>query len=1117
MIKSTDTKTIKDLLLYLNYKEEKSNVYVKHFSHDNSSITVDFNNKKIEYYPIDDSFKEGQYPTKDNPAKGMVIHRNTTTNFSSDENFVCLVCVDKLLSKGYEAKHILLEPSFLLGRDNNGAYGDVLVFDKEYNPLVLIENKTYGKEFIKEWNKMQKDGGQLFSYLTYINSHTGRLENIVLYACDFDGKAIVDQTRLITLKDNDDYIKDKKNGNNPLLTFKSNGSFFKVWKETYQMSFQTQGLFEDDIAAYSVGKSKYTIDDLKTLSYIEVSKIYNDFATILRNHAITDFEHTFYILIDLFICKITDELKNPTDLQFYYKGVTGDTPKEFCGRLLKLYKQGKEELFKVEVVNKEKDEIEDIFNKTKRSLKNGLYENIVKFYEEIKFYNIKKFNFIEVENKEDFEYNFAILIDIASLIQDIRLTETDMNHFFGDLFEGLLSKSVHQTEGQFFTPMPITNFMINSLPVFPNSQDIKLLDYACGAGHFLTEFAKQYKNVALYGIEKSKQLSQVAKIATILNGKDDAHIIAKDALSEIDPKLKVYDGFVQGDFDCILANPPFSVKGFLNTLTTDEINKYTLTKEIETKQYDTNKKIECFFVERTEHFLKDNAFVAVILPISIMKGTESIHEKTRSIIFEHFKIYAIAWLGTQTFGATGTQTIVLFAQKVAKNVEGFVQTLKNKEDFMQYTEYPQFFEQYLAMQHYEREDYLQLMQDNTLCDNLRNNEIFKTYWDAFLKNKASNIEVTGKNQTALFEKSTFYNAQDDKKTQKLNKEKYLASPQYKKDEATFIAEERERHFIKYVKDIETDKLKTYLDIADNNVLVLSSPKEISQQKKFLGYGWSTTKGHEGIQYNTDQEPNRKTKNDEEDEVQINSLNYIKTPLFNPENPNDTTKLCYAIRKHIADNCKDYTFDNKATTLADYIPSDFAENIQYYPLSSLINFSKAEFNKSISEAPTTQETINYKYDTEKLGDLIMQQLKSKIQVGQAKENKTGLYPFYTSGKAIYRYDDFLVDGENIYLATGGNAIVQYYNGKASYSTDTWVISSKDKTKILNYYLYVFLECQTQIIKDVYFKGMGLEHLNKKDFLDFPIPLPNIAVQKEIVNKINANPQQKKSILESYILK
>ena len=50
-----------------------------------------------------------------------------------------------------------------------------------------------------------------------------------------------------------------------------------------------------------------------------------------------------------------------------------------------------------------------------------------------------------------------------------------------------------QNEGQFFTPVPITRFIWDSLPIkhiIKKTKGIefpKIVDYACGAGHFLTQ------------------------------------------------------------------------------------------------------------------------------------------------------------------------------------------------------------------------------------------------------------------------------------------------------------------------------------------------------------------------------------------------------------------------------------------------------------------------------------------------------------------------------------------------------------------------------------------------------------------------------------------------------
>ena len=59
---------------------------------------------------------------------------------------------------------------------------------------------------------------------------------------------------VITLRDNDKRINELDHPK----TFKdAQGKYFEVWDETYAKSFETKGLFERDIAAYSIGKMKY--------------------------------------------------------------------------------------------------------------------------------------------------------------------------------------------------------------------------------------------------------------------------------------------------------------------------------------------------------------------------------------------------------------------------------------------------------------------------------------------------------------------------------------------------------------------------------------------------------------------------------------------------------------------------------------------------------------------------------------------------------------------------------------------------------------------------------------------------------------------------------------------
>lgn len=132
------------------------------------------------------------------------------------------------------------------------------------------------------------------------------------------------------------------------------------------------------------------------------------------------------------------------------------------------------------------------------------------------------------------------------MLQDIKLKTKDQNQFLGDLFEGFLDAGVKQSEGQFFTPLPIVKFLIASLPlekIIKEASEIPAcIDYACGAGHFLTEYAeqirpfipsKEHKNyfAQIYDIEKEYRLSKVAKVSTFMYGQEEVNIVYADALA----------------------------------------------------------------------------------------------------------------------------------------------------------------------------------------------------------------------------------------------------------------------------------------------------------------------------------------------------------------------------------------------------------------------------------------------------------------------------------------------------------------------------------------------------------------------------------------------------------
>ena len=122
---------------------------------------------------------------------------------------------------------------------------------------------------------------------------------------------------------------------------------------------------------------------------------------------------------------------------------------------------------------------------------------------------------------------------------------------------------------------------------------------------------------------------------------------------------------------------------------------------------------------------------------------------------------------------------------------------------------------------------------------------------------------------------------------------------------------------------------------------------------------------------------------------------------------------------------------------------------------------------------------------RLGDILIENPKSTIQVGEAKD-KTGDFPFFTSGDSILRWTEPIVDGRNTFLNTGGNADVKFYVGKTAYSTDTWCITARND---MEDYLYLLLNSIRQELNLKYFQGTGLKHLQKPLLKDRAVYIPS----------------------------
>ncbi len=133
----------------------------------------------------------------------------------------------------------------------------------------------------------------------------------------------------------------------------------------------------------------------------------------------------------------------------------------------------------------------------------------------------------------------------------------------GDAYEMLLKKFADLSKakaGEFYTPRPVVKLLVRILDPKPGDT---VYDPACGSGGMLIEAVHHMKNDAqccgaIFGQEKNVTNAAVAKMNLFLHGANDFNIMCGDTLR--DPKILQNEHLAH--FDCVVANPPFSLKNW---------------------------------------------------------------------------------------------------------------------------------------------------------------------------------------------------------------------------------------------------------------------------------------------------------------------------------------------------------------------------------------------------------------------------------------------------------------------------------------------------------------------------------------------------------------------------
>ena len=1045
--------SFKSLLLKIGFEENNPNIFTKQYPHFNfTELKVDFNAQKIIY-----------------PEVLKVWDATSSGNFEHPENFVVLECVTRLMDKGYRPEHIQLEKRWQLGHNASGGKADICVSNETGDQMLLIiECKTAGQEYNKALKNTKQDGGQLFSYLQQERS----TQWLVLYCSDWKDDNVEYQNTIIKCSDDANILKmAEKDKSQP--TYKNAHTveeLVEVWKETYLQATYDNLIFGEDTQAYKIGIRPLQKRDLR--DFTPDDKIVNRFEEILRHNNVSDKENAFNRMIALFICKLVDEIKKNDydEVEFQYK-VGTDTYESLQDRLQRLHKIGMEE-FMQEEINYIDDEYADrVFAQLSQSKRQSAIDDLRNTIRILKYYTNNDFTFKDVHNEELFYQNGKILVEVVQLFEKYRIVYSAKHQFLGDLFEQLLNKGFKQNEGQFFTPMPITRFIWDSLPldkILHTNEGYKLpkvIDYACGAGHFLTEAVEaintyfRHKDCAeqveenawvekcIYGIEKDYRLARVAKVCLHMNGAGKGQIIFGDGLEQYPEK-----GVTNGTFDILVANPPYSVDAFKAHLKLKN-NDFDILPLIS----NTGSEIETLFVERIAQLLRPKGIAAVVLPITFLSNDSNTEVAAREQILQNFNIRAITVFGGNTFSATNTGTIVFFLEKYneppkrKEQIQDSVQAILSDQISSDWED-KEIFEAYLQKIDVTEKDYKNFLSQELSIDKLNTIPYFAEYVTEFLSStrllklkSTKNFKNAASTEQQMMILNLFYQQQ-------------------------MVAEK--------------DKLYYFALVYKQNTLIITAPSTNNEQKRFLGYEWSNRKGYEGIQ--------------------------IITPggmLYDDQSRVADYTLAAAVR---------YSFDD--------IQAHIPEREQYYSfarLQDMIDFTRPKFNKVIKTVISKHISITSKYPFVDLSTLVTiirgvtypkteQKLDATNNVVLTADNITldGQFNIvkkifvadslnFADEKKLYANDIFMCFASGSKNHIGKVAYIK--EDQPYYAGGFMGILRVSNSSILPIYLYNILN--TELMRNTIRQGSTGSNINNlsNSIGYIKIPLPPLEIQEKIVAK------------------
>lgn len=586
-------------------------------------------------------------------------------DITGDEEMSRAFLLTRLVNElGYPADRIEIETEYTAGRPHTiTSRIDVVVRDSNGDAFLFIECKSPDAYSSEDKDQLIKE--QLYKVAGMEKNEGHKVKYLVLYTTNDTKGSVYDECIII---DTDKYptFSDWENGRNSTNTLPAR--YEKAQKTPY-------------VKASS--KDLETDFNNEMLTQLQV-----DLHNVLWGGGGTDDNEVFSSLTNLILAKIQDEDEKEDGDTYDFQSLTFDKggDEEF---------ETNEQLF---------DRINDLY---RRALASKLYINDPKELEKSYVIDTKKFSLTKLK------YAVQKLEGLSFVDGKNSLSGKDI---LGDFFEGIIRNGFKQSKGQFFTHINIVRFMLyavqaDRLAIKRIKNDLEIpymVDPSAGSGTFLIEYMKfitfnmKYRNrgatgyntdlgtsrkvkdklaewfgidnrenrwaaTFIYGSEINFNLGTATKVNMILHGDGSTNIFVKDGLLPFSQYIKesspnvlhdssedslYQDKAVNGNFDLILTNPPFSVE-------LDNDTKKSLKKGF---LFGDKKNSENLFIERWYQLLRENGRLAAVLPESVFDTSEN--KYIRLFIYKYFKVKAVVSLPQLAFEPfTSTKTSILFAQK----------------------------------------------------------------------------------------------------------------------------------------------------------------------------------------------------------------------------------------------------------------------------------------------------------------------------------------------------------------------------------------------------------------------------------------------------------------------